>query len=1005
MRKYYLLFLLGIIPFLQIEAQEKSETLQSVTGVVVDENGNPLATVNVSLSDDFKQTFTDINGAFSIDVPVGSVLYFSKNGYIAQKSGIKQEAAFRIMLISENKETVYRTGYETKNRSELTTALSVVGAEMLSRQSVSSVENALTGTMSGLTVLRSTGSEPGAELTNLYIRGIGTENLMRSPYMLVDDIESSFGQMDIHEIESITILKDGAANAIYGQRGANGTILVTTKRGFVGKPEVEFISQLGTQQPTRLPQFLNSKEYVTFYNKALQNDGLPLSSSDRYNPEMYTGLQNSLLYPDINWHDEMLRTNALQHQHKLTFRGGTEAIRYFVLLGYMNQQGLYKHTELNEGYNTNLNYNRFNIRTNLDASVNESLVVSLDLAGCVGNRNMPNASAEDIFTALSSIIPNAMPIQYADSMLAGTSQYRDNPFGMISRTGYREDRNIALQMKVKADQRLDVLTKGLSAELVLGYNGTSSFGLFKSEKYATYEMQADETYSKYGENSPLSLNMEPTNKGYLSLLTFFGGLKYNRTFDKHGVNGNVRYYQAKTRIRGDNPPYGKQGISGRGGYNFDKRYFVDFMFSYDGSDEFAKGHRFGFFPGAAAGWLVSNEQFMANNPVVTFLKLRASYGEAGNSKTSNLDRYVYQSNWSGFDSSYGGYIFGGGFAWSDGAWEGRMPNPNLTWETTKNTNMGVDLSLYDKLSVSVDGFIHNREDIILEMQNSVLSIIGSPYPYVNAGAVTNKGVETTITYRDNFDKVNFYVQGNVSFARNKIIRTDEPDNLPENLKRTGHSVTQLWGMQSAGYYADQADINNSPYNALYMVRPGDIKYENIYDDEVINDLDEIAIGLPQIPEWTGGLNAGVEWRGVDFSFLLSGFAGRSVMLSNSAVWILQNNGNATTLAYGAWETGVRENDATYPRLTTESNKNNYRNSTYWLKNGNFLRLSNVEVGYSFSGKLLGSLMKELRLYVNGQNLFSIDSLGKYNLDPEVINSGITGYPLNRTINVGLSAKF
>ena len=926
---------------------------------------------------------------------------------VAQEQDEPLPDDFSVMSMPESKEPVYQIGYETKSRSELTTAVSVVGAKTLGKQPLMSVENALAGAMSGLTVLRATGSEPGANISNLYIRGIGTENMMRSPYMLVDDIERSFSRMDIHEIESVTILKDGAANSIYGQRGANGTVLVTTKRGFVGKPEIEFVSQVGTQQPTRLPQFLGSREYVRLYNKALQNDGLPLPTGDKYNPDMYNGLQDPMLYPDMNWYNEMLRDNAMQQQHKLMFRGGTEAIRYFVLLGYLNQQGLYNHTELNDGYSTNIDYDRFNIRTNLDAHVNKSLVISLDLAGQVENRNMPNSTADDIFTALSSITPNAMPIQYADSMLAGTSQYRNNPFGMVSRTGYRQDRNIALQLKAKAVQQLDVFAKGLSAELAFGYDGVSSYGLFKSEKYATYERQADGNYSKYGENVPLSLKMEATNQDHAHLLTFFGGLNYNRVFDQHGVNGNIRYYQAQTHIRGNNPPYGKQGVNGRLGYNFERRYFVDFMLSYDGSDEFAKGHRFGIFPGVAAGWLLSNEQFLADNSSITFLKLRGSYGEAGNSKNSGLDRYVYQSNWAGFDAASGGYIFGTGFAWSDGAREGRMPNPNLTWETTKNMNIGIDLSLYDKLSFTIDGFIHNRENIILQMQNSTPAIIGSPYPYANAGAVSNKGFETTITYLDNFGKFNFYVRGNVSFARNKITQTDESDNLPENLRKTGHSVTQIWGMQATGYYANQADITNSPYNTLYKVRPGDIKYANIYDsDDVINDLDAGAIGNPQIPEWTCGLNAGVEWNGIDCSFLLSGYAGRSVLLDNSAVWVLQNNGNVTSLAHGAWEAGVREANATYPRLTTEANTNNYRSSTFWLKNGNFIRLSNIELGYSFPDKLLSNIkVKKLRLYVNGQNLFSIDHLKEYNLDPEVINAGVTQYPVTRAINVGLSAKF
>ncbi len=908
--------------------------------------------------------------------------------------------------IQAKKEPVFQVGYDTRTKQELTTAVSVIGADAFAKPLLFSGEKALAGKAAGLTVLQGLGNEPGVNLTNLYIRGLGTFGMSR-PYILVDDVERSFDKMDLEEIESVTIFKDGASNTQYGQRGANGTIFVTTKRGVIGKPEITFTSQIGTQQPINLPKFLGSREYVTLYNKALKNDGLTIPTDSKYNPNMYDGAHDPLLYPDVNWYDEFVNKNAMQQQYKLTFRGGTETVRYFMLLGYMNQQGLYKNTNLNDGYSTNLKYDRYNIRTNIDANVTKDLVVSLDLAGRMENKNSPNKTSGEIFSTLSSLTPNAMPIQYNDSMPGGTSQYRNNPLGMIAKTGYRQDRFISLQIRAKAHLNMRKVTEGLSGELVFGYDGNSAYGSKREGNYATYELQPNGSYSKYGEFIPIALNMSAGEKEYVYLMNFYGGLNYNRTFGQHSVGGNIRYYQSQTYIRGDNPPYGKQGVNGNARYNFDNRYFAEFSFAYDGSDEFAPGHRFGFFPAISAGWMISNEQFLKENKTITFLKLRTSYGEAGNCKTtSGFDRYAYQAHWYGFEASYGGYLFGKAPTWSDGAWEGRTPNPDLTWETTRNFNAGVDMSLWNKLAFTLDGFIHNRDNIIMLMENTTSGVIGSSAPFANAGEILNRGFDMTATYTDRIGEVNFYAQGNVAFARNEIKKTDELEQLPEYLKNTGHSITQNWGMRATGSYKDQADIDNSTPNTLYKVRPGDIKYADINDDKVINALDIEAIGSPTLPEWTMGLSAGAEYKGFDFSFLVSGYAGRSVMVTNASAWMFQNNGNVTDLAYGAWEAGVREDNATYPRLTTEANKNNYRASTYWLKNGNFFRLSNIELGYSFPQQWIGKLkMKDLRLYVNGQNLLTFDQLGDYNLDPEVLDAGITSYPMTRAINIGLKLKF
>lgn len=987
---------------------QTDDAVQMIKGTVRNIEGEGIEGVSVSFVGSTKHEYSDMNGEFAIPAGSEKVILFAKTGYRSQKVEIIDEnEKISVKLDNANESDRYTIGYTERERYLMTSAVSVIRSSDLERPLNTTIENAMTGKASGLTILRNSGDAPGYESSSIFIRGTGTFGAFRNPLFLVDDIERDFNRMDVLEIETIGILKDAAANVQYGQRGANGTLLVTTKRGFVGKPEIDFVAQIGLQQPTRLPDFLNSREYVSLYNKALINDGMTVPDDKRYDPATYDGSQDPYVYPDVDWYDSFLRKTAPEQQYKLSIRGGTDVIRYFVLFTYLNQGGLYKYTDLHSNFDTNLKYERYNVRSNLDASVSKSLTVSLDLAGRIENRNMPNASTADIFNTLSTVTPNAMPIQYEDGKIAGTSLYRNNPYGMISRTGYRNDRNKALQVKAQAVQKLDIITPGLSANAVVAYDGLSGYGTGKSDAYATYELQKDGTYTVYGEDKQISLAQEKFYDYYQYMLDFFGGFSYQREFDKHHVLADVRYYQSKMYTQGDNPAYARQGVNGKATYCFDRRYIAEFGFAYDGSEEFAPGNRFGFFPSISAGWVVSNESFLRDNQTVSYLKLRASYGETGNSK-SGFERYAYQSHWYGFDASYGGYIFGSGYTWSDGAWEGRIPNPDLTWETSRNLNVGIDADLFKKLSLSFDLFRHDRKNIISEKKNTTSSIVGAPAPFENIGSVLNKGFDFSLIYRDTFNKVGYYVQTTVSFAKNKITAMDEVAGLPGYQQRTGKSVTQLWGLEALGFYADETDIQNSPVSTFYRTQPGDIKYknQNPNEDNFINIYDEIPIGKPTVPEWTFGLTFGLDYAGFDFSALMSGVANRSVYLNNAAVWVLQNNNKATGIAYGAWEKGVREESATFPRLTTENNLNNFRSSSFWIKNGNFLRVNNLELGYRIPVTLLEKIkIKQIRIYVNAQNLICFDSLDKYDLDPEFPDAGVTGYPAMKSFNFGLNVKF
>lgn len=1000
-----IIFIIGLNNF-SLYSQEENKSI--IKGIVTNDNGKPIGGAAISLLDEFNYSYSDSTGHFTIQASKKAILFINKTGFVSTRVQVWNESdELRVILPKSNDIPGYKIGYVEQTKQTLTSSISVIQSPELIKSPVTSTENALIGKAAGLTVLQNVGNEPGYESSSIYIRGVGTFGQFRSPLVLVDDVERSFKQLDIQEIESVSVLKDGAANAQYGQRGANGTLLITTKRGFAGKTEIDLISQAGMQEPTRLPQFLNSKEYVTLYNKALTNDGLSIPSGEKYNPVMYDGTRSPYSFPDVDWYNSFLKKTTPQQQYKITFRGGTDVIKYFILFGYLNQEGLYKNTDLNKNFNTNIQYNRYNIRSNFDATISKSFSVSLDLAGQIENKNMPNISSSTIFNSLSTLAPNVMPILYGDGKIGGTSQYQTNPYGMISQTGYRQDRSKNLQVKASGVQKLDFILPGLSANATVAYDGISSYGMGKSSNYATYELQSDDTYSKYGEDKQLSLSQEKFYDYYQYMLAFYSGISYNKEFGIHSLDANVRYYQSQLYKQGDNPPFDRQGINGKATYGYDKKYFAELSFSYDGCEEFAPGKRFGFFPSIAGGWLISNESFMKGNPAINFLKLRASYGESGNSKTG-YDRYAYQSHWSGFDSSYGGYIFGSGFSWSDGAWEGRLNNPELTWETSHTTNLGLDIEVFKTFSFNFDVFRSNRTNIISEQSNTSPLTVGAPFSLINIGSVLNQGFELTAQQKSKIGRVGYYVQANVSFARNKITTMDEVEGLKDYQSRIGKSVTQLWGLEAIGFYKDQNDILNSPLSTFYKVQPGDIKYKNQNPDEdnVINSYDEVPVGSPSIPEWTFGFSLGFDYKGFDFSTLISGVANRSVYLNNAAVWVIQNNNKATDIAYGAWESNVNEQTATYPRLTTENNLNNYRPSSFWIINGDFIRLSNIELGYQLPHTILNKVkIKNVRFYVNGQNLLSLDHLAKYHLDPEVVDAGVTGYPTMRVFNIGINVKF
>lgn len=998
-----LLLLFFLFPIF-LHAQE----IATIKGTVINASGSPLSDVSVSVLDEFTLVTTDDRGQFEIAVASGKVLLISKAGFIQKQVQVESGITLEITLEKILAEPIYEVAYGVRTKSELTSSISTISASDLSKAPVSTLGNAIQGYASGLTVLRTVGAEPGWDQPSIYIRGIQSFGGGIAPLVMVDNVERDFSQLDPEEIESFTVLKDAAATAMYGMRGANGVILVTTKKGFVGKSVISLTAQYGMQSPTRLPQYAGSKDYVGYRNLALRNDYNKLTdtefndlflSNPQNNPSNYDG-SNPYLYPNTDWYDSFLKSSAPQQSYKLSFRGGSDVAQYYVMLGVVDQKGLYNFTDENPGFSTQNNFSRYNFRTVVDINLSKNLKVGVNLGGRVENRHTPLSSAGNIISSLSKL-PPTMPIFNEDNSLAGSSIYKYNPYGMIANSGFADRFARYIQGTTTADLKLDMLVKGLSANALFGFDASKLYRREKSQSYAVYQQNSDNSYTQYGEGSSLDLLYRGGDSSFGLMLNYIFGLSYDRTTGVNHLAADLKYMQSSLATDGDNPEYRNQGTFGRATYTFDKRYTAEFGFAYNGSENFAKGSRFGFFPTVSAAWVLSNEAFLEENSVLNFLKLRGSYGKVGNSDIGIGYRFPYEAKY------YGGSGYYFGTSGTDGAYEGRIANPNITWEESLNGNIGLEIGLFNKLDIEIDVFSHNRSQIITGRWNTLPSFIGQDLPYENSGSVLSRGFEVSLRHHNQIGDFSYLIQGNVSLAKNKVTAMEEVAGLNAWEYRTGKSVMQQWGLQVSDdmFFKDQNDIDTYPSKSTYgAIQPGDVKYVDQNGDNIIDSQDYIPMGNPSVPEWNLGLTLGCGYKGFDINVLFTGIANRSLFISNNVLWGMQDNNKITTeVAENSW--GVSANP-TYPRLTTQLNPHNYQPSSLWLKSVDFLRIQTLEIGYSLPRQMLSKAnISEVRFFVNGYNLFSFDNMGKYNLSAEIPNAGVTIYPETRVINIGTSLKF
>ena len=993
-----------------------------LSGKVIDENGEILPGVTVRIVGTQKSVATDINGKFLIEINnEADSVAFSFVGYKTKtiRAGQERTVIIKLEVDKEGRKLneIVVVGFGSQKKLDVTGAVSTVKVGDLQQSSTPSLSNTLGGRLPGIVTRQSSG-EPGYDAANVYIRGFGTSG-NRSPLILVDGVERDMNNLNIQEIESVTILKDASATAVYGIRGANGVLLITTKRGVEGKTRITFRTENAILTALRLPQYVNSYQYATLVNQATANVGKTPFYSD-VQLQKYKDGSDPYLYPNVDWTNAVLKKNTLQTINNLSITGGNEKYKFFVNIGYTDIQGIYKEAS-NNPYATNTNVHRYNFRSNVDINLAKNLSMELNLGGIIQSSIYPGNSSGTIFQSLSLTPSLSYPLLNPDGSYPGSASNADlseNPFSKSTAHGYVTQLLNTLQSSFVPKWDLSSLvTKGLSVR-----------GLFSSDFYSTMgnvRTKQPQTKQYLGKDAngidQYKIVQNETALGYSSNFTGTraiyteASINYDRSFGKHSISGllvaNTRdyvNYAASTSI--DNLPYRRIGYASRLTYNYDTRYLAEFNAGYNGSENFPKGRQYGFFPSGALGWYISNEPFWKIK-AISSLKFRGSYGLVGNDQIGGR-RFLFLTTINktatnyplGADQTYNST---GSFA------EGTIGNNQVTWEVAKKANIGMDLEMFDgKIVLQVDAFRERRSGILLQ-RGQIPIVSGLPsniIPYANLGIVNNKGFESSLTIQ-NKTKDGFYysLTGNFTFTRNKIIEDDSPIMAYPYQNSRGNSLDRSYGYVALGLFKDQNDINNSPSQTALasVIHPGDIKYKDLNGDGKITSDDRTYIGYARTPEIMFGFGGTIAWKGFDASIFFTGAAHSNIILSGFAVTPFSsalNNYNVWTDYFNnRWIPGADNSKAKYPSVVDGNNTNNYTTNTLYMRDGSYIRLKSAEIGYNISKGFIKRIgMSDARIFINGINLALWDKVKV--IDPESDN-GSGGYPLQRSANLGLQVKF
>ena len=1038
----------------------------TVSGTVLDKTTNdPLIGVSVVVKGVANAgTITDMDGKFTLKLPYAEApLVFSYLGYQPQEivPGAKKELTVLLQEDTKALQEVVVVGYTKQRKETMIGSVATITTKDLTQSPTANINNALAGRLPGLIVNQYAGGEPGVDQSELFIRGKATYG-NQSAIVIVDGIERDMSYLAPDEIETFTILKDASATAAYGIRGANGVIVITTKRGKAAeKATVNLKASIGINQPIGFPEYLGSADYATLYNEARLNDakmtGADISSLNLFSQQAIDNFRRAKgdnsdgLGYDWDYYDFAFKP-GLQEDVSLSIRGGTDKVRYYVLANYFSQGGNYKYANAGE-YDSQTKFTRYNFRSNIDININRYLSTRLDLGARITDRNAPGTTAGRLMTICATQPPylpilveeNAHPQneeyiqQNPRGMLYGDNIYRYNLLGELSRTGYLNEKNTYLNGSFAMNLDMEFLTKGLKAEVMFSYD--ASEGRWINRKLDTYKDGYRE-YPKYATFMPIE-----GSDAYMAGGHYTGAYKTGNKYDidqtigngfSHNASDGRTYIQARldynrlfsnrhevtamllanrgNRTVNNELAYHSQGITGRFAYYYNQKYLMEFNFGYNGSENFAPGKRYGFFPAGSIGWVVSEEEFMKKASWIDFLKVRASYGLVGSDNVSS--RFPYLAFYGGGS----GYDFGNNFGTNvGGTSEGNLANANLTWEKARKLNVGIDFTtLNQRLALTIDAFYEYRFDIITDMNSDGImgypDIVGKDAALQNLGEVSNRGVDIELSWNDKIGKdFRYYIRPNLTFSRNRLEYKAEVARKNSWRKETGKRLYENFVYVFDHFVADQEEadrLNKIGYQPWGQLIPGDVVYKDLDRNGVIDDEDRTVMGNPRSPELMFGIPFGFQYKNFDFSVLLQGATKSSILLNGAAVFDFpqfeqDKIGRVKKMHLDRW-TPETAATAKYPALhygTHDNNKNG--NSSLFLYDASYLRLKNVEIGYNVSPKLLRKFhVQQARIYVQGLNLLTFDKLGDVDIDPETKSGdGASWYPIQKVFNFGIDITF